>query len=141
MALNPDQFHGKNDVDAIFHGNPIAPAPFPMAGGLKHTKPYDNSLVEAALMRPGGPELTSVDPRTVHSTQPSVTRAGVQHYMDPSATGYKDAHKAGNRDPVVYDRDDGRRLLLSGTHRATSALLRGEQFDAVVVRGPWGPKR
>jgi hypothetical protein len=137
MGLNPEQFHGKNDVDVIFKGHPLAPTPFPHAGGRKDKQSYDPDRVREAITHPS---LSDVDPRTVHSTQPSVTRAGVSHYLENTEV-YKDPHNAGNRHPVVYDRDDGRRLLLSGHHRATAALLRGEQFKAVVVPGPWGPAR
>lgn len=139
-TLNGDQFFGKNDVDAIFKGHPTAPAPFPRSGSRKDRKDYDQSRVVAALRRPNGPELTDIDPRTLHATQPGITRAGVQHYMGSSEV-YKDAHQAGNANPVVYDREDGRRLLLSGHHRATAALLKGEQFKGVVVPGPHGPAR
>jgi len=77
-----------------------------------------------------------------------VTRSGVEHYMqgDYERTGqtYADAHQAGNRFPVIYNRHNEatgttESLILSGHHRATKALLRGEQLRSIVVSGGYGP--
>lgn len=139
---NMARLYGSNDVDALFQGHPVTSAPFPLAGGRKRQKNFDEGRVRAVLEHPDQHEMTDIDPRTLHATQPQVTRAGVQHYMsNPHGPTYADQGNAGNDRPMVYARDDGRNLLLSGHHRASTALLRGEQFKAVVVRGPWGPER
>lgn len=144
MNRDPDQFWGKRDPDALFDKHPVRPAPFPRASRRKDIQDYDKSLVKSVLQRK--PELVDVDPRTIHATQPQVTRAGVSHYMQNSdwETGgqtFHDNESVGNHYPLVYDREDGQRLLLSGHHRATTALLNGKTFKARQVSGPWGPPR
>jgi hypothetical protein len=80
--------------------------------------------------------MRELDPRDLHATQGTVTRPGVNYYMgnEYQETGrtYADMHQAGNRYPVVYTRG-GQNKLLSGHHRATAALLRGEQFRAIHI--------
>lgn len=134
------QFYGKQDIDALFKGHPATVAPFRRAGGRKDRQNYDQSRVQATLRHPN-PPMESFNPRDLHITQGNVTRAGVQHYLSGAEGTYADSQQAGNKHPVVYKREDGRNLLLSGTHRATAALLRGKQVRAVVVEGPWGPAR
>ena len=145
-----DRLYGSDDVDALFHGNPLASAPFTPAGRSTKKMDYDKDLVHDALVHPARHQLQAVDPRELRSTQPSVTRAGVQHYMNPDnpyeKTGetFAEQDNIGNRRPIVYDREDGERsckLILSGHHRAAAALLHGKPLQAVVVRGGWGPKR
>lgn len=143
-----DDLYGKGDPDALFDGHPVRPVPFPRASRRKDFQDYDSSLVESALKRQNSEnDLVDVDPRTVHATQPSVTRQGVKHYMEhpdyhkAGAETFADKGNAGNRVPFVYDREDGQRLLLSGHHRAVTALLNGKSFKARRVEGPWGPKR
>jgi hypothetical protein len=132
-----ESLYGAGHVDALFNENPITSVPFPQAGRRKDRKDYDEDIVNEAVR---GQKTVKVDPRTLHATQPSVTRAGVQHYLSGATEPYADAHKAGNKTPVVYSRE-GRNVLLSGTHRATAALLQGRQFDAILAEGPWGPPR
>ena len=134
-----DEFFGSNNVDRLFGDSPVTAVPFPPAGRLKSKKDYDKDRVTAALSNPDYP-LTKVDPRTLSATQPSITREGVNHYMHSDEL-YADRHNIGNKQPVVYQRDDGTNLLLSGTHRATAALLKGQQFGARVVSGPYGGPR
>lgn len=143
-----EDLYGKGDVDALFDGHPVRPVPFPRASRRKQFQDYDKSLVESALRTKNSEsDLVDVDPRTVSATQPSVTRQGVQHYMEhpdyhkAGAETFADNGNAGNRVPFVYDREDGQRLLLSGHHRATSALLNGKTFKARQVKGPFGPHR
>ena len=80
--------------------------------------------------------MREVDPRHLHSTQTNITLPGVNYYMGDEyrQTGrtFADMDKAGNRFPVVYTRE-GQNKLLSGHHRATAALLRGEQFRAIHI--------
>ena len=134
-----DEFFGSNNVDALFGDSPITSTPFPRAGRLKHRKDYDKARVTAVLKDPNYP-LTEIDPRTLSATQESIIRDGVEHYMKSDKL-YADEHNAGNTHPVVYRREGGENLILSGTHRATSALLKGQQFRARVVDGPWGEER
>lgn len=129
---------GSEDVDVLFNEHPVTSVPFQRASRRKDRKDYDQATVNRALREPN---LAPVDPREVAATQPSVTRAGVKHYMSGSEEIYGQDKGAGNRHPVVYEREDGQKVLLSGHHRATAALLQGKQFRANVVRGPWGPPR
>jgi hypothetical protein len=123
-----DDLYGRKDPAALFGRKSIAGAPFPPA---LHRNEIDYSRVESAVG--SGQEPEPVDPRTLRSMQPHVTRAGVSHYMQSDEV-YKDKDQAGNRTPVVYEHRD-QRAILSGHHRATKALLQGEQFHAVVVKG------
>jgi hypothetical protein len=142
------EFHGANDPDRLFPGGGLrAAVPWPAAGRRKSVKDYDKGLVNHVLTHPEEHQMVHVDPTdpNLRATQPEVTRAGVQHYMgsDYARTGqtFADQHNLENEHPVVYDREDGQRLLLSGHHRAAAALLQGKQFTARVVSGPWGESR
>lgn len=119
--------------------------PFPAAGYLKREKTGPGlqayrEAVRKTLQAP--PELHDVDPMTLRSTQPAVTRGGVQHYLSNrqwEATGetYADQDNVGNKYPTVYRRSrDGAHLLISGHHRATVALMRAEPVRARIVEGP-----
>lgn len=135
--------HDSGDIDAVFGGHAQAPTPWPREPRSKAFHSYDANLVHEALANRKGVE--EVDPRYLHATQPNVTRAGVDHYMhsDYETTGetYADRGNLGNQFPVVYRRDDGINLLLSGHHRATKALIAGEALRARTVDGPWGRPR
>jgi hypothetical protein len=129
---------------------PKTSVPFPRAGRRKDVKDYEPEAVTKALSAP--PQLEAHDPRTLKASQPSVTRAGVAHYMgpeyerNPEAT-FADREQAGNRYPIVYHRKQApgastqERVILSGHHRATAALLKGEPLKAIRVEGGWGPPR
>lgn len=124
-----ERLYGAKDLDALFAGGVITSTPWQPAGS-RHGEPmYDQEKVNEAV-RGGKTEPT--DPRHLKSTQGHVTYAGVKHYMH-NTTLYKDQHQAGNQHPVVYHRGE-EALLLSGHHRATKALLNGEQFQAIHVR-------
>lgn len=131
-----EQHYGKG-VDALFKGAPVVPAPFPRAGRRKDVSDYDPDIVGKAI-REG--KTQEVDPRTLSASQPSVTLEGVRHYAEERPGHFADGHKYGNEDPVVYQRDDTN-VLLSGTHRATAALVKGKPLHAIVTKGPWGPPR
>lgn len=139
---------GEEGVEQLFpEGRPIGAPPHPKwEVRSKQGVRYNASDVQTAIRRTP-PELSDVDPRTLHSTQRGLTRPGVEHYMtDPSydATGatYADSEKIGNRYPVIYSRQESsgatRNIILSGHHRATKALLRGENLRAIVVPGQEG---
>lgn len=141
MTLSPDQFFGVQDSSVVFGQRDHALVPFPSAGRSKKLKDYDQTAVDAAIDKG---ETAPVDPRVLHAMQPSVTRAGVEHYMENPDVLYADKHQAGNQHPVVYRRvanDKVTHLLLSGHHRATAALLKGTDLNAVIAEGGWGPSR
>lgn len=129
---------GTNDPETLFGQGGVTPAPWPRAGRDKRRRPFDQGLVDAAIREPN---FRDMDPAQLHSTQPSVTRAGVDYYMgdeyERTGTTYADMGSAGNRHPVVYNRE-GTNMLLSGHHRAAAALLKGQQFRANYVEGGWG---
>jgi hypothetical protein len=94
--------------------------------------PRIKSLIDKAI---DDPEIMEVDPRYLWANQPNVTRHHTRRYMeDPdSAPATPDA---GNQIPIIYETRDGKRVLLSGHHRAMSALLEGRPLRASVVREP-----
>lgn len=139
-----DRLYG-HGFDALFPDDrPIITAPWPSAGRRRDLQDYDKDLIREALLAP--PVLGYVDPRSLSATQPNVTREGVDYYYNDDAyqllgRTYEAGNNAGNRYPVIYIREDGTNLILSGHHRAAAALLKGEPLEAIIIRGPWGPPR
>lgn len=131
------RLHGMNDIDALFSGGVKAPAPWPGAPRSKKAPMYDRDAVSEMLS--SAPQLDEVDSRHLHATQPWVVRSGVQHYLtgEYEATGrtFQGGHDVGNAFPVVYTTRRGHNLILSGHHRAASALLRGQPLLARRVQG------
>lgn len=130
---------GSGNVDELFQGgSEITPTPWPQATRMKRRQSFDKGLVQEAIRNP---QFRDLDPAQLHSTQPNVTRAGVNHYMgdeyERTGTTFADMDQAGNRHPVVYNRE-GQNMILSGHHRAAAALLKGQQFRANYVEGGWG---
>jgi hypothetical protein len=141
-----EEFYGAGDVDRMFPGGaPTTVVPWQRAGRRKDVKDYDAERVQAVLQKPQEHELVDIDPRNLRATQPSLTRAGVKHYLSDeyqrSGKTFADRDQKGNQYPMVYHRDGGQQLLLSGHHRAAAALLQGRQFKGYVVEGPWGAPR
>lgn len=143
-----ERLHGAGPagLERMFGEHSDAGTPWPRAGRSKRVQDYEKDKVTQALI--SEPKLEDIDPRTLHSTQGSITRPGVKHYLDkPSVeASYSDPHNPGNKYPVVYSRHDEKtgnteHLLLSGHHRAAAALLRGEFLKARHVSGGWGPER
>lgn len=136
--------YGSGDTTRFFgsSGSAPSPTPWPRAARRKSQRDYDPDVVRQALEGPQ--ELSDVDPRHLHSTQPTITREGVDYYMgdeyERTGTTFADQGNAGNRFPVVYERE-GVNMLLSGHHRASAALLQGRPLSARKVVGPWGPAR
>lgn len=130
------QFWGAGSVEKMFpDGAPTTVSPFPQASPSRTHRTYDPRKVDEALANPEA-HMVKVDPRNLHGSQPGITRAGIAHYMENPGTLFADAHQAGNQHPVVFhDTVRNREVLLAGTHRATTSLLKGEQFDAVRVSG------
>ena len=142
--VDPDNKFWGQGVEVMFpNGALTVPAPFPSVGKHKKLKPYVQSIVDDGLK---SGTTTKIDPRTLHTMQPGVTRDGVGHYIDSTDGALFDqTASATNDQPLVYIRDEGngreRAILLTGNHRAAAALAKGEQLDAIVVKGPWGPPR
>jgi hypothetical protein len=141
---------GRDDIEAVFpNDTPIAAVPWQQAARSKTHQDYDADLVRKTLSSP--PELTDIDPRNLRSTQPKITRAGVDYYMreDYRATGrtFADQHNVGNQFPTVYrrprmaDPSQTEDVLLSGHHRATADLLKGRPTRGRLIEGPWGQPR
>ena len=125
----------------------IAMTPWNSAGGQKDKLPFDRGLVAAAITNPerhyvGPQDLGDI---ALRATQPSVTRAGVSHYMSDDyrlkGSLYSDHHQLGNQTPMIYHREDGISMLLSGHHRAVAALLGGHDLNAIHVHGPFGERQ
>ncbi len=142
----PFAFFGRKDPDALFEGGLKTTVPFESAGRSKTRSAYEKDKVTELVRR--SPEgLRPVDPRFLTATQSSVTSPGVDYYMgdeyEKTGKTYRDQSQAGNVYPVVYEREtpDGyiEPMILSGHHRASAALLKGEALRALVVRGNWGP--
>lgn len=155
MVLNPDLFgssypkdpgptsrhrlahdiYGSGDPAKLFNGAPATGAPWPKASRLKHEPAFDKSRVNEVLQAP--PVLTDLDPRNLHSTQPKVLAEHVRHYMgdeyEQTGKTAADQGDVGNQYPVVYAKGNGQNAILSGHHRATAALLKGEPLKARVV--------
>jgi hypothetical protein len=130
---------GSGDIDALTPGV-TGVTPWPSAAKSKKGFPFDKGAVRDALTSPVSEKaIGPQDPRQLHSTQPGLSRQGVEYYMgdEYNQTGrtFADQNNVGNTRPVVYHKGDGRNLLLSGHHRAGAALLRGEQFNAQHVFG------
>lgn len=141
VASKVDDLYGSHDLDKLFPSGPLTVAPFPQAGRSKSKQDYDKSLVARSITHPHEFPIEKVDPRELRATQPSITRPGVSHYLSGEKTPYADAERAGNDTPRVYHREDGQKILLSGHHRGSAALLRGEPLEAHVIRGPFGGPR
>lgn len=140
-----EALYGSNDIDSLFHGGVVTTVPFPPAGRSTKREDYDHDLVRDTIANPDHHHMADVDPRELRATQPTVTRAGIQHYLgsdyEHHGTTYADMDNAGNRRPVVYHREDGQKLILSGHHRAVAALIQGKPLQAVNVHGPYGKSR
>lgn len=137
LERHKDQF-GKG-LDAIFAegGVGVTTVPFRSASRTKGAPLYDKAVVAEALARP--PQLSAFDPRTLHATQPGVTREGVDYYMnDPTYQSvgetFADRDQPGNQYPVIYRNPaNGQHIILSGHHRATAALLSGRPLEGILV--------
>jgi hypothetical protein len=138
-------------MDSLFPDQrPVASAPWPHAGRRKDRHDVDYDAVRAAIAEPDR-HVQDVDPRTLRATQQSVTRAGVDYYRGDeyrrSGKTFADQENPGNKLPFVYSRRSmvpGRpndEVLLAGHHRASAALINGEQFRAIRIEGDYGAPR
>lgn len=141
MTGRAAEFYGSNDVDRLFPGgSPTTSVPWSQVRPTRTHRVSNPEMVHDAIVNPDRYRTMSLDPRELHATQPGLQRAAVAHYMGPDyhRTGqtFADQHQAGNQTPVVFHNLDNDHLSIqSGHHRAASALLRGDQFDALVVAG------
>lgn len=140
MTGRAHEFYGAGDVDALFKGNPTAGPPWAQAPKSRTHRLDDPRLVHEALRNPDQHKTVSLDPRELYASQPHVIRAAAQHYMggEYRQTGktFADQGNVGNAQPVVFhNTDNGRLIIRSGHHRALTALLRGEQFEPLLVEG------
>ena len=141
MSGRAAEFYGSNDVNRLFPGgSPTTSVPWAQVGPTRTHRAANDELIHDAVANPERYHTIGLDPRDLHATQPGLQRAAVQHYMGAdyrrTGTTFADQHQAGNQTPVVFHNlDSGKLLIQSGHHRAASALLRGDQFDALVVPG------
>lgn len=150
--LRAEQFYGKG-IESLFPegSSSIRPTPWPSAGHLRDRGRYDEDIVREALRRP--PQLREIDPVDLLATQPSIVRHHVEHYLtgDYEKTGQTSelGDKVGNRFPMIYIREpnpfvpgsEPQNLFIAGHHRGAAALVSGRPLRAIVVEGPYGPKR
>lgn len=134
-----ESLFGSGRATTLFGNAQITPTPWTGAGKKKDGSHHNQELIRKTMQEP--PVVESIDPRYLHSTQPSVVRSHVSDYMGEAGEEYKrtgktvaDQGNVGNQWPTVYERRDGRRDILSGHHRATSALLKGEPLQGRVIR-------
>lgn len=131
-------------MSATMGDGPTTSVPFRLAGHLKDEVTGEGLARRTKATMEGLQQpvhLQDVDPRNLMATQGSVTRAGVEHYLGQQFHQkqelFADQHNLGNQHPTVYQRErDNGQLLLSGHHRATAALLRGQPLAARVIHGP-----
>lgn len=146
------EFYGAGDIDRVFpEQKPQTMVPWDQMGRRRDRQDYDRALVSDTVRKPPGPgDMHEFDPRSLRATQPSITRAGVAHYLEHDyrhgGPTYADQDNVGNRVPVVYRRaslvgGESQDIILSGHHRAAASLLQGRQFRARLIEGPWGPMR
>jgi hypothetical protein len=135
--------HYARGIDSLFSegGVGVTTVPFKSASRRKDQPLYDREAVERTLAAPV--QLERFDPRTLHATQPNVTREGVEYYLSGTetarsyrATGrtFADQDQPGNRHPVIYEQPNGQLVILSGHHRATAALVEGRAVEGVLVK-------
>jgi hypothetical protein len=144
FSKDPHKVYGQiNHVDEYFQGHATRPTPWREQSRSTKLQDYDHEAVKKVLREK--PVLEDVDPRILKSSQPSITRAGVSHYLsdgDHAKTGrtFADHGNVGNAHPVVYVHDNGDHVLLSGHHRAAAALFEGRPLRARIVRGGRPPR-
>jgi hypothetical protein len=132
-----DRVYGQG-IESMFSGGKvedIAPwKTYSRKKGQKSTWFVDQDLLAKA--RRGDAVEQDVDPRYLYNLQGGLTLEGVQRYVnDPNAAPAPDGGWVNDR-PVVYQRANGDRILLSGNHRAAAALVQGRPLRAVLVQEP-----
>lgn len=134
-ALTHTQDYGAGGVE--YHPRNTTPVPWPQA----HPHSIVRQLDPKVRGSWGSAPMEEVDPRSLHASQPSLTSTGLEHYF--GAKDFDQLHDttrgASNLHPIVYHlerpRQEAMNVLLSGHHRAATALMRGNPLKALVVRG------
>lgn len=137
---------GSRDLDTLFGEAPTTTVPWPSASRNKYRATIDHGVFWRAFADPDRSRLAEVDPCALFANQPAITRAGVAYYLhDPAyhrtGTTYADMDKPINRLVLIYRRDDGQNIIVTGHHRSAAALLAGRPVLALPIDGPWGPPR
>lgn len=142
MTGRAEQFWKAGSVDPLFsHGALKTPVPFGQSYPTKTHRAYDVYAVRDALVSPERYKSQKIDPRELRATQPEIRRDATSYYLNDGTyarTGetFADKDNPGNAQPVVFHNEtNGHLAILSGHHRAVAALLRGEQFNPLVVSG------
>lgn len=84
--------------------------------------------------------MQDVDPRGLRASQRALQSGGVEHYFHGQGDEqlFDKTRGPSNLHPIVYRSTDPsypHDIILSGHHRAASALLHGQQLRALVVQG------
>lgn len=124
--------YGSGDLDTVFNGAVTTGTPWPRVSTSKSQKMgYPVHRIADAL-RTGDFDVREIETRGLKSTQPSITRDGVSHYLTSSDL-YADQTSAVNSMPTIYARSDGQRVIVSGHHRAAAAYVAGRKLLARVI--------
>ena len=132
-----NELWGAKSLDHLFPGGATtAPTPWPTARKTPILRSHNLPMVHDAMRNPDA-HFRDMDPRELHGTQDMLTRVGVSHYLQGSSGTFADQGNAGNEHPVVFHNEKyDQNVLLTGHHRAASALLQGQNFRPIYVSGP-----
>ncbi len=117
--------------------NPTAHVPLRRASTRPLSHVVDSGVVDAVFGSADRPRRL-VDPRGLWASQHGVTWSGVDYYLNKpryrrTAWTWADQWKRINREVVVWATAPEGPQLLSGHHRTTVALLRGEPIEVVWI--------
>lgn len=132
-----DGFRRMFEVWGEAEPKPVAHVPLRRAATRPLSHVVDTTIVETVLGSLDRPRRL-VDPSELWASQYGVTRAGVDYYLNEpryrrTAWTWADQWKRINREVVVWAKAPEGPQLLSGHHRTTVALLRGEPIEVVWV--------
>lgn len=148
--LSTEQFWdiGRDEALDLFRGHDLSPVTpitgYSRASRWKETPPGTNAMkVRGDLLRPEFARDAELDPREVlRATQPNLTRQAISHYTHPQASGTFAPAGRGNDKPTIYVREETDphtkqprtdHIILSGHHRAASALYLGRPLEARII--------
>jgi hypothetical protein len=137
--LQASQFYGRGVEHMFPQEASTAPTPWPTAHRYRDTRPYDEERVRQTLMAP--PQLQEIDPRNLHSTQPSITRSGVEYYSNPPMRAireqYTSAFPRSTADPTGVATAGASSYQLTGrTYEETKGMgtNEGNRFPVIYRR-------
>ena len=115
----------------------VARVPLRRAATRPMNQLVDKAVINAVLGTAHRPRRL-VDPRQLWASQYGVTWSGVEYYLNQpryrrTAWTWADQWSRINREVVVWAAGPEGPQLLSGHHRTTAALLRGEPVDVVWI--------